>query len=98
LIGRTDATAVVNFEVYAQSHDPGNLFATTFTRIFGSMMLGFGVMFLPWGDPTLTEIGAWFSGIGGLSLGASYVLPGTSESRWEIGFEGDLVQPLAPSP
>jgi hypothetical protein len=92
VIGSVEARAVVNFQVYAQGHDPGNLFPTVFTRIFGSMMLIFGGPFLL--IDGLQEVGLYLAVPGSISLGASYIIPATSESIWTIGFEGDLVRPL----
>ena len=91
LVDSSRASAVVNFEVYAQTHEPGNLAATIFTRIFGSMMLAFGSPFLF--VDGLQEVGLYLAVPGAVSLGASYILPATDESRWIIGFEGDLVKP-----
>jgi hypothetical protein len=92
VIGSVEARAVVNLQVYAQGHDPGNLFPTVFTRIFGSMMLIFGGPFLL--IDGLQEVGLYLAAPGAVSLGISYILPANSESRWTIGFEGDLVEPL----
>lgn len=90
LVDSRGGDAMVNFGVYAQTQDPGNLGYVIFTRIFGGMMTGMGLPFL-FLEYTVGT-GAAFVGVGGTSLLVSFILPSMSESRWTIRFEGDVVQ------
>jgi hypothetical protein len=96
IIANYDADALVNFQVYAEGYDPGNVGWVTFTRIFGWMMTGVGLPFLIWGladdDDFMIPFGAGFTLSGGIPLVISYILPGTSSSKWKLGFEGDAVR------